>query len=156
MPPGAYQVVGGVPRRIYLKEARWGDQDALSQDVVIEDHVAPLRLVFSTHTASVTAIVEGPGAGSPTARVVLVPEESKRYQKQYVRGPAKIDLRTGRFELRSLAPGRYQAIALDPVTRDFNLSREFLRLHRDAVVDVQLSEDDHQVVTLPLVRWQEN
>jgi hypothetical protein len=109
--PAEYRVViGGLPPGWYLKEARLGDRDALTQTQL--SGAGRLEIMLSSKAGNVSCVIEGAqGRPVPGAKAVLVPDTRARLDLfQMVTAE-----RDGRFAFSSVPPGGYRILAWEDV-----------------------------------------
>jgi hypothetical protein len=127
---------------LYLKSARVGEQDALSQGLTISD---PGKVRLDLVVSKDSGVLEGTAAGSdyksvPGATVLLTPLDISVTADQ-----------NGHFEFKGVPPGEYRVLAFDDIEpggwldADFSQGRESqgekitVRAKQKSVVRVQIS-----------------
>jgi hypothetical protein len=122
--PGDYQVSvpTGTPAgatglnssaAFYVKEARFGSTDILTEPLVIAGPTTTeLQLVLGTNAGQITGTVtdDSQQAASRVQMILLVPDRRERRDLYKTGGTDP----NGRFTIRSVAPGSYTAYAVDP------------------------------------------
>ncbi len=115
--PGEYRLAlpglgPALPGNRYLKEARLGATDLLTEPLVVSGPVSgELQLVMGADGGTVTGTVtDAQGRPAPQIQVELIPANQDR------RDLYKLSMTdaNGHFTLRSVAPGSYKAFAVDP------------------------------------------
>ncbi len=142
VPEGAYRVsIAGVPGTGYLKSARIGGQDVLTDGLIVtRGRRGALELVISTLTGTLDGtVVDSAGKPFNAARVVLVPEGARRKTASLYR-LATSDA-YGRFALRAIPPGEYKVFAWDVVDGGAWQDPEFLRPFEDYGQRVHVTEN---------------
>jgi hypothetical protein len=112
--PGDYRVaVLGLPRDIYVKEARLGDADLLDAQLRLTGpQSGTLDIVLSQNVGVIEGVAtDAAGQPIPGAQVVLIP--SRRERTELFR-PVSADS-NGRFAISSIAPGEYVLAAWDAI-----------------------------------------
>jgi len=101
---------------LYLKEARFGTADLLTQSVMISPAVSgDLQVVLGSDAGAIAGSVRDTQGGLvPRAEVVLVPAITARQDL------FKMSLTdaNGHFTMSGIAPGSYTAVAVDPQLLD--------------------------------------
>ena len=107
VPPGIWDInAGPVAPGGYIKSMRLGDQDVLTEDMVIQSSTqALLKIVIGTQAASLQGEVTG-DAQSARAVVLLAPEPRFQHVLSFYR-MAAADA-NGHFEIKNAMPGNYQ------------------------------------------------
>jgi hypothetical protein len=109
---GRYRIhpLGFVPG-FYLESIRVGERDAMVEAVEFRPGLEPFRITYAPNPGRVAGMVEGGGF------VSLVPVEEALWDGQFIR-MARVES-GGRFEVTSLRPGEYIALAFtEPVDSD--------------------------------------
>ncbi|MGC1638286.1 MAG: carboxypeptidase-like regulatory domain-containing protein [Candidatus Acidiferrales bacterium] len=136
----------------YVKSAKANGVDLLEQGVQIGSGNAPssVGIVYSSNTAIVNGTVTNkddlPAAGS---LVVLVPNLSDHPKRDRYH-TATTD-QYGRFDIRGVPPGHYQAYAWEKMSGDSYKDPDFLRPFEADAESVDVSENDHTSVQLKLI-----
>jgi hypothetical protein len=117
--PGDYQisVPTGTPAGLnassfYVKEARFGSTDILTEPLVIAGPTTTeLQLVVGTNAGQITGTVTDDRQQAVSrVQVLLVPDRRERRDLYKTGGTDP----NGRFTIRSVPPGSYTAYAVDP------------------------------------------
>ena len=144
--------VTGMSKDCYVKEARFGD--ALLPDMsfrVMKGSAGPLEITVSSLGARVEGTVTNeeslPVAG---VWVVAVPEEAKRKQ-HYLFKSITTD-QYGHFDLRGLAPGKYNLFSWDGVEQGEWEDTDFLKDSEEKGVTVDLNGSDTKAIELKLIQ----
>ena len=109
---GRYRIhpLGFVPG-FYLESIRVGERDAMVEAVEFRPGMEPFRITYAPNPGRVAGVAEGGGF------VSLVPAEEALWDGQFIR-MARVEA-GGRFEVTSLRPGEYIALAFtEPVDSD--------------------------------------
>jgi len=142
VPPGIWDInAGPVPAGGYIKSMRLGDQDVLTEEMVIQSSTqASLKIVISTRAAAIQGDVSRNGK-TVRALVVLAPEPPWRHVLSFYR-IVSADA-NGHFEIKNATPGAYQLYAFDELDRESMQDPEFLKPFEPAAVPVTLLEGEN-------------
>ena len=126
VPPGVWDInAGPIPQGGYIKSMRLGDQDVLTEEMVIRSSTAePLKIVISTRGA----VLEGDVVQSDLqarAVVLLAPAGKFRHVTSFSRFTATDD--KGHFEIKSATPGQYRLYALEELDPQSIQDPDFLK-----------------------------
>jgi hypothetical protein len=123
VPPGVWDIdPGPIPPGGYLKSMRLGDQDVLTEEMVITSETgAPLRIVVSTQGAT----VEGSVTNFRRAVVLLAPEGRFRAVTSFYRLTTSDE--EGHFEIKGATPGAYKLYAFEELDANAIEDPEFLK-----------------------------
>ncbi len=134
------------PAGTYLKAITLGGQPVpgMSLDLTAGEAAAPVEILFGTKPAAVSGQVTGAKGGVvwlngpvPNAPVVATIDEQ------------------GRFRLGGLAPGEYQALALETAEMAAEMDEENQRKVQSRLTTVKVGEGETATVTLQLVTQKE-
>jgi hypothetical protein len=136
----------------YVKEARFGDAPMSDMSFrVVKGSAGPLEITVSSLGARVEGTVTNdeslPVAG---VWVVAVPEEPKRKQ-HYLFKSITTD-QYGHFDLRGLAPGKYNLFSWDGVEQGEWEDTDFLKDSEEKGVTVDLKGSDTKAIELKLIQ----
>lgn len=151
VPPGVWDInPGPVPPGGYIKAMHLGDQDVLTEEMVIQPTTrAALKIVIGTRAATVHGDVEL--SGRPTRPVVLLaPEYRLRNVFSFYRY-ASADT-NGHFEIKGTPPGTYQLFVLDEFDPQSIPDPDFQKTLESGGVTVTLREGDNSPVKLGVAR----
>jgi hypothetical protein len=117
--PGIWDInVEPVPKGGFIKSMLLGDQDVLTEDMIITSGTRdPLRIVVSTRGAVVTGTVTVPQGVSRSARARVLLAPSGKYENVLSFYAIVSADDTGHFEFKAITPGKYKLYAfeeLDP------------------------------------------
>lgn len=143
--PGTYMIVTSyASAQYYVDSIKVGDRDAMGVDVPILSGALPIVVTYKTDGGKVRGTVEACGSGG----VLLVAQESALRRSEFL--PEGNCTPTGRFEIGSVRPGEYYAIALHrigmvgPDAFDSDMmnqsTRITVRAHETTSVDLRLSK----------------
>ena len=153
VPEGEFRLtVAGMSKDCYVKEARFGDAPLPDMSFrVVKGSAGPLEITVSSLGARVEGTVTNeeslPVAG---VWVVAVPEEPKRKQ-HYLFKSITTD-QYGHFDLRGLAPGKYNLFSWDGVEQGEWEETDFLKDSEEKGVTVDLKGSDTKAIELKLTQ----
>lgn len=155
VPPGIWDInAGPVPPGGYIKSMRLGDQDVLTEEMVIQSSTqASLKIVISTRAATIQGDVTRNGE-TVRALVLLAPEPRWRHVLSFYR-MVSADA-NGHFEIKNAAPGAYQLYAFDELDRESIQDPEFLKPFEPAAVPVTLREGENPPRKLSVISLAES
>jgi hypothetical protein len=147
VPPGVWDIgPGPIPPGGYLKAMRLGDQDVLTEEMVITSGTsAPLRIVVSTRAAA----VEGSVTTSGRAVVLLAPEGRFGAVTSFYRLTASDE--KGHFEIKGATPGTYKLYAFENLNANAIEDPDFLKPLESFGVPVELREGQSTSQDLTLI-----
>jgi hypothetical protein len=150
VPPGVWDIgVSPVPPGGYIKSMYLGDQDVLTEEMVINaSTTAPLKIVLGTQAASLTGEVAG-GDAPPRAMVLAAPDGKFRHVLSFYRYAATNG--EGHFQIKGLTPGNYNLFAFQEFDPQSIQDPEFLRPFERAGVPVTLREGANPPQKLSLI-----
>jgi hypothetical protein len=154
---GSFRIAGAVnperyalsfrnlPPNFYVKSARFGQADALTDGVDVTAGAASrLDIVLSPAGASVSgAVKDDEDHVIEDATVVAVPQEAARQKQPIFYASAKTD-QSGAFRLSGLAPGKYKIYALQRADGQPWASTAFLAPLEGRAKTVTLAEGESQ------------
>ena len=144
------------PPNSYLKAARWGTEDALSDGLNLNQAQASgsLELVLSPAGAQIEGVVLNDEKPANSAVVVLVPDANRRSQMgQY---PVTGISPEGRFTFTSIPPGEYTLFAWDKADNGAYMDPEFLHPYEKSGRAVHAEEGSKLSVQLELIHNGDN
>lgn len=147
--PGVWDInAGPVPPGGYIKSMRLGDQDVLTEEMVIQPSTqAPLKIVIGTQAATVRGEVTSNGQPA-RAVVLLAPESRLRHVLSFYRYFSADT--SGHFEIKGAAPGTYQLFALDEFDPQSIPDPDFQKTLESGGVTVTLHEGENTAPKLSL------
>jgi hypothetical protein len=148
---GDYRVsLWGLPEDAFVKSITSGSQEALVEPLHVSGQVKPLEIVISTNGAHVDGTVnDGDGKPFTAARVVLVPDEEHREQREFY-GIGSTD-QYGKFSLKGVRPGSYTLYAWDKVEEGAYMDPDFLKIYAERGKSVKVGEGDRITQDLKLI-----
>lgn len=126
--PGVWDIdVEPIPDGGYIKSMRLGNQDVLTEDMLIESTTsAPLNIVLSTRGAVIEgAVTDAGGERTKKAYVVLAPSGPREKVWSFYR-VIPVD-ESGHFEFKGVVPGAYALYALARMDSDPSQDPDFLK-----------------------------
>lgn len=152
--PGRYTLhVWGLPKNMYVKSVHFGSQDVTRSGFTIaaEKGAAPFEILLNNGPAEVTGVVadaEGKPAQGSTVALVPDPPGSGRDERY---ATSRTD-QYGRFTLKGVVPGKYNAYAWDVIEVDAYQDPDFLKKFDGRSTKIELQERDSKTLNLPLIR----
>ena len=140
--------VWGLEENWYVKSARFGADDVLSEGLQLEKGAAngKLEVTLSSASAQVDGSVsddDGPVIGA-RVRIAADPETPyTRFRSHHTQTD-----QAGHFSLAGLPPGKYRLLARSPASSDGSSSRSVPRA-------LTLPENDHETLSMKLVKSQD-
>ena len=138
--------VAGLPEDAYVKSARLGSTDVLTNGLRVD---GPIQESLDIEAGLAAGQIEGrvvDGAQKPLSalRVVLVPDKEQRNRLDLYRNV--LSDTEGRFRFQGLPPGDYKLFAWEFADKDFWLDADFLRLYEDKGTSVHIKEGSKEVL----------
>jgi hypothetical protein len=132
--------VAGMPRNGYIKSARYGALDVMSDGLRLDRQpVAPIDIVISTNTGIADGSVQDDRQQpAVNVAVVFVPENPRRKRLDLYR-TTSTDA-SGRFHVEGLPPGDYRVFAWEDVENGAWQDPDFLRAFEDRGKPVRIGE----------------
>jgi 5-hydroxyisourate hydrolase-like protein (transthyretin family) len=132
--------VSGMPRNAYVKTARYGATDVMSEGLRLDRQpTGPLEIVVSLNTGIAEGVVQNEKQ-EPAANVtvVLIPETARRNRLDLYR-TASTDA-TGRFHVEGVPPGDYRVFAWEYVETGAWQDPDFIRQYEDRGKPLRIPE----------------
>jgi hypothetical protein len=139
VPPGIWDIgVGPIPPGGYLKSMRLGNQDVLTEEMMIRSSTAEsLKIVVSTRAATLEGDVLL--ATQPSRTVILLAPDGKfRHVTSFNRVAAADE--KGHFEIKNATPGKYRLYAFEEFDQRSIQDPDFLKPFESSGVAVTLRE----------------
>lgn len=150
--PGEFSVgpVTGLPAGFYVKEARFGQADVLSQPLRFSGSGSSgLEIVISSKASQLDGVVmdarSSPAAG---ARLVLVPDLQRNRTDLYKTTSSDS---SGRFQFRSIPPGDYRIFGWEALESYAYFDQDLLRRVEPQSVSVRITESAANSVTVRII-----
>jgi hypothetical protein len=148
--PDRYKIpLWGLAQGYYAASISLGEREVTGQVVDIAALPPPLRVIFKPATGRIRGAVEEGGA----ATVVLLPKDEALLNNQFIRS-TKCD-GEGRYEIGSVRPGEYYALAFRSADLFTLEDRDFVRPLTGQAVSVHVDNDLVATVALKLTPWPE-
>jgi len=150
VPPGIWDIdAGPVPPGGYIKSMRLGDQDVLTEEMMIRPSTAePLKIVIGTRAATIEGDVLQ-GDQPMRAMVLLSPDGKFRHVTSFNRFTATDD--KGHFAIKNATPGEYRLYALEEFDQQSIQDPDFLKPFEKHGVPVSLREGPNDSQKLSVV-----
>ena len=142
--PGVWDInVEPVPVGGFIKSMRLGNQDVLTEDMLIESTTsAPLSIVLSTRGAVIDGAVTGADGERVTkAYVVLAPAGSREGVWSFYQVASADE--SGHFEFKGIMPGAYTLYALARMESDPSQDPDFLKPLAGRGEPIEVPEGGH-------------
>jgi len=140
-----------LPRDLYLKAARFGDDDILEGPLRLEtrETANPLNVLLGSDGGSLEVVAyNGDGAPQP-AQFVLVPGLSRRSRSDQYRVAASGE--DGRTTLRGIPPGSYKLFAREDLEPNAYLNSDYLEAYEALGVPVNIASGNNPPISAPLI-----
>jgi hypothetical protein len=143
--------VTGMPRNAYVKMARYGATDVMSDGLRLDRQPAGLlEILVSTNTGIVDGIVQNDKQqAAANVTVVLVPETARRSRWDLYR-TTSTDA-SGRFHVEGVPPGDYRVFAWEDVETGAWQDPDFIRQFEERGRPVRINEGGTSNVELRVV-----
>ncbi|HEY1335982.1 MAG TPA: carboxypeptidase regulatory-like domain-containing protein [Bryobacteraceae bacterium] len=150
VPPGVWDInPGRLPSDGYLKSMRLGDQDVLTEEMVIQPSTeASLKIVIGTQAAIVQGDVTA-DAHPVRAVVLLAPEPRFQHVLAFYRVVASDG--NGHFVMKNVTPGNYRLYAFAGFDRNLIEDPDFRNLLASGGLSVALREGDNPPVNISVL-----
>ncbi len=155
--PGIWDIgIRPIPPGGYIKAMLLGDEDVLTEDMVIgPDTRAPLNIVVSTRGAVVEGTVldraapEAESKPAPGGVVLLAPAGKFQHVVSFYR-VVPVD-EAGHFEIKAITPGNYKLFAFEEMEPNEVQRPDFLKPFEDRGEPVEIAEGARVSVRLILI-----
>jgi protocatechuate 3,4-dioxygenase beta subunit len=150
---GSYELmVRSKCQECYVKSATANDVDVLADGIQITSGAgpAPLAVVYSSNTGTVSgAVTAKDDLPAPGAMVVLIPDATSHLKpNQYKTSTTD---QYGRFEIRGVPPGHYNAFAWEKVSDDAYGDPEFLKPLENMAEALDIAANEQKTVQLKMI-----
>jgi hypothetical protein len=146
---GSYVVdVSNLPQDMYLKAARFGDDDVLEKPLTLEKRLpTPLQILLASDGGRVqVAAYNAKGQLRPGASVVLVPDAARRHRREQYRVVTSGD--DGLATLRGIPPGTYKLFAWEDLEPNAYLNSIFLEGYESSGVPLKVASGDNPPISV--------
>jgi hypothetical protein len=151
--PSNYVVdISNLPQDLYLKAARFGDDDILEKPLTLEPKPVAnaLQILLGSDGGRLqVAAYNGNGELQPGARFVLVPDQTRRHRREQYRAATSGE--DGQAILRGIPPGSYRLFAWEELEANAYLNSDYLRNYEDLGVPVNIASGDNPPVSARLI-----
>ena len=150
VPPGVWDInAGPIPPDGYIQSMRLGDQDVLTEEMMIRPSTTePLKVVFRTRAATLEGDVLQ-GDQPVRAVVVLAPEAKFRHVLSFYRFATTDD--KGHFEFKRARPGESRLFAFEEFDEQSIQDPDFLKPFEKYGVPVTLREGPNDAQNLSII-----
>jgi hypothetical protein len=143
--PGSYVVeVSNLPQDLYLKAARFGDDDVLEKTLTLGKRQVqtPLQILLGSDGGRMqVAAYNAKGELQSGAHFVLVPDAARRYRRELFRIATSGE--DGQAILRGIAPGNYKLFAWEDLQPYAYLNSMFMEQYESSGVPVKIVPGDN-------------
>jgi len=138
--PGVWDInAGPIPPGGYIKSMRLGDQDVLTEDMLVRSGAKDrLNIVIGTQGASFEGDVRQGENPVPNAAVLLFPDGKYKRVLSLVSLAASDE--KGHFEMKGLTPGEYKLYAFEELARNALEDPELLKPYEKSGLPLPLKE----------------
>jgi hypothetical protein len=150
VPPGIWDInAGPIPPGGYIKSMRLGDQDVLTEEMMIRPSTTEaLKIVLSTRAATLEGdVVQGDQPAR--AAVLLAPDGKFRHVTSFNRFATTDD--KGHFEIKNATPGEYRLYAFEEFEPRSIQDPDFLKPYEKSGVPVTLREGPNDSQKLSVI-----
>jgi len=149
VPPGVWDInAGPVPPGGYIKSMYLGDQDVLTEEMVIRATTsAQLKIVLGTQGASLSGDVNGEQPGR--SAVLAAPDGKFRHVLSFYR--YAVSDGQGHFQIKGMRPGNYKLYAFEEFDPQSIQDPEFLAPFEPAGIAVTLREGENPAQKLRVI-----
>jgi hypothetical protein len=151
--PGTYVLeISRLPGDLYLKVARFGDDDVLEKPVTLETREAakPLQILLGFDGGRIqVAAYNGKGERHAGAQFVLVPDVARRSRREYYRLATSGE--DGQAIVRGIPPGSYKLFAWENLEANAYLNSDYLQTYEAFGVPVNIASGDNPPVSARLI-----
>ncbi|MGO9641525.1 MAG: carboxypeptidase regulatory-like domain-containing protein [Candidatus Acidiferrales bacterium] len=146
LPPGHYKLFLFGEDALYLKSARFGQQDVLAQGLALEETpTEALVVTLERATGDVRGnVISASAAPVSAADVKLI---SQGEDSRYVVRSTSTD-RNGDFDFAGVPPGSYDVVALSEATRDWEFGPEEWATVKAFAKHVEVADSTHTILEL--------
>ncbi len=151
--PGSYVLeISNLPQDLYLKAARFGEDDILEKPMTLQarEPSAPLQVLLGSDGGRLpVSALDGSGRPHAGARFVLVPDAARRHRREQYRVATSGE--DGKAVLRGIPPGNYKLFAWAGLEPNAHLNADFLRAYEGFGVAVDVTGGENSPVSAPLI-----
>jgi hypothetical protein len=151
--PGSYVLeMSNLPQDLYLKAARFGQDDILEKPLVLSarDEPKPLQILLGSDGGRLQATAyNGKNELHPGTQLVLIPEVARRSRRELYRLATSSE--DGEATLRGIRPGNYKLFAWEHVEPYAWLNANFLQTYEDLGVPLTIASGDNPPVAVRVI-----
>jgi hypothetical protein len=151
--PGSYVLdLSNLTQDLYLKAARFGEDDILEKPLVLQagEQARPLQILLGSDGGHLQAAAyDKKGDLHTGAQFVLVPEAARRYRREQFRVATAGE--DGVATIRGILPGTYKLFAWEDLEPNAYLNSDFLRVYEDLGLPVKVVAGDNSPVSVRLI-----
>jgi hypothetical protein len=151
--PGSYVLeMSNLPRDLYLKAARFGQDDILEKPLVLSarDEPKSLQILIGSDGGRFQAAAYNDKRElHPGTQFVLVPEMALRSRRELYRLSTSVD--DGHAMFRGIPPGNYKLFAWEHVEAYAYLNANFLQAYEDFGIPVRIASGDNPPAAVRLI-----
>jgi hypothetical protein len=151
--PGSYVLeISNLPQDLYLKAARFGEDDILEKPLTLQarDAAKALQVLLGSDGGHLQAAAYNKkGELHAGAQFVLVPESTRRYRREQFRVAASGE--DGVAIIRGILPGNYKLFAWEELEPNAYLNLDYLHAYEDLGVPVKIVAGDNPPVSARLI-----
>jgi Carboxypeptidase regulatory-like domain len=143
--------VGGMPRNAYVKMARYGGIDVMSEGLRLDRQpTGPLDILISTNTGIADGAAQNDKQDpSVNVTVVLIPDGAGRSRFDLYRTTSTDAL--GHFHVEGIAPGDYRAFSWEDVENGAWQDPDFIRQFEDRGKPIRINEGGTTNIELRII-----
>jgi hypothetical protein len=150
---GSYVVdVSNLPQDMYMKAARYGDDDVLEQPLTPKRPVTiPLQVLLASDGGRIQAAAfTAKGELYPDAHFVLVPDGARRHRRDQYRVATSGD--DGQAVFRGIPPGNYKLFAWQDLEPNAYLNAAFLEVYESSGFPLKIGSGDNPSVSVRVIQ----
>jgi protocatechuate 3,4-dioxygenase beta subunit len=146
--------VSGMPRTAYVKTARYGSTDVMSEGLRLDRQpTGPLDILIGTSTGVADGVVQNEKQEpAVNVTVVLVPDAAHRNRLDLYRTTSTDSM--GHFHIEGVPPGDYQVFSWEDVETGAWQDPDFIRRYEDRGRPLRINENGTSNIELRLIATQ--
>jgi hypothetical protein len=144
--------ISNLPQDVYLKAARFGNDDVLENPLVLgkQPGTTPLQILLAADGGRIpVAAYNAKGKLHPNAHVVLVPDSARRHRRELYR--VAISGEDGLAILRGIPPGSYKLFAWEDLEPNAYLNSAFLEPYESSGFQVKITSGVNPPTSLRVI-----
>ena len=150
---GSYVLdVSNLPQDMYLKAARFGDDDVLEKPLALGQRqgTTPLQILIASDGGHVqVAAYNAKSQLHPGASVVLVPDAPRRHRREQYRVATSGD--DGLATFRGIPPGNYKLFAWEDLEPNAYLNAAYLEVYESSGVPMKIGSADNPPISVRVI-----